>query len=52
MKFKQAGLEKRLQYDAYLRKSLLDHWYDDQVSLDAVARGEATRAGRFSHRQL
>jgi alpha-amylase len=47
VKFKQAGLEKRLQYDSYQRKSLLDHWYDDQVSLDAVARGEALERGDF-----
>jgi alpha-amylase len=47
VKFKQAGLEKRLQYDAYQRKSLLDHWYDDQVSLDAVSRGEAQERGDF-----
>ena len=47
VKFKQAGLENHLQYDAYLRKSLLDHWYDDNVSLDAVARGEAMERGDF-----
>jgi len=47
VKFKQAGLENHLQYDAYLRKSLLDHWYDDDASLDAVARGEAMERGDF-----
>jgi alpha-amylase len=46
-KFKQDGLEHRVQYDSYLRKSLLDHWYDDDVSLDALARGEALERGDF-----
>ncbi len=32
VKFKQAGLERHLQYDSYSRKSLLDHFYDDNVS--------------------
>ncbi len=45
--FKQPGLENHLQYDAYLRKSLLDHWYDDNVSLDAVAGGAAMERGDF-----
>ncbi len=47
VKFKQAGLENHLQYDTYLRKSLFDHLYDDNVSLDAVARGEAMERGDF-----
>ncbi len=46
-KFKQAGLEHMIQYDSYMRKSLLDHWYDDDVSLDAVARGQALERGDF-----
>ena len=46
-KFKQAGLERMIQYDSYLRKSLLDHWYDDDISLDAVARGAALERGDF-----
>jgi alpha-amylase len=32
-KFKQAGLEKLLQYDRYLRKSMIDHFYEPGVSL-------------------
>ncbi len=47
VKFKQEGLQQRLQYDSYLRKSLLDHWYDDDVSLDAVARCVAMERGDF-----
>ena len=46
--FKQSGLDARLQYDAYPRKSLVDHFYDPQVSLAALARGEGDRARRFS----
>jgi hypothetical protein len=46
-RFKQAGLEHMIQYDSYLRKSLLDHWYDDDVTLEAVARGEAMERGDF-----
>src|SRR5207237_4252010 len=39
--FKQAGLDSHLQYDSHLRKSLLDHFYDADVSLHSVLRGEA-----------
>lgn len=45
--FKQAGLDQRLQYDRNLRKSLIDHFYDDNVTLDAVSRGEASERGDF-----
>ena len=47
VKFKQAGLEKLLQYDSFQHKSLLDHWYDDNTSLEAIARGEAMERGDF-----
>ncbi|MBI1899673.1 MAG: DUF1926 domain-containing protein [Planctomycetia bacterium] len=45
--FKQPGLDERLQYDAYPRKSLLDHFYDNDVTLAAVARGDAPERGDF-----
>ncbi|MFT3920909.1 MAG: DUF1926 domain-containing protein [Myxococcales bacterium] len=45
--FKQAGLDQRLQYDRYPRKSLLDHFYDAGVNLHAISRGEATEHGDF-----
>jgi alpha-amylase len=45
--FKQEGLDERLQYDKYPRKSLLDHFYDAEVSLESVARGEASERGDF-----
>jgi alpha-amylase len=45
--FKQEGLDERLQYDAYARKSLIDLFYDQNVSLDAVASGQAGQYGDF-----
>jgi alpha-amylase len=45
--FKQAGLDQRLQYDAWPRKSLLDHFYDGHAGAEAVARGEAAELGDF-----
>ncbi|HTU24375.1 MAG TPA: alpha-amylase/4-alpha-glucanotransferase domain-containing protein, partial [Pirellulales bacterium] len=49
--FKQSGLDARLQYDAHPRKSLVDHFYDPQVSLAALAKGEVTERGDFLTRQ-
>jgi 4-alpha-glucanotransferase len=45
--FKQADLDQRLLYDQYTRKSLMDHFYDENVSLDSIVRGEATERGDF-----
>ena len=45
--FKQPGLNKRVQYDKHPRKSLLDHFYDHEVSLDAIAKAEASERGDF-----
>jgi alpha-amylase len=45
--FKQADLDQRLQYDRYRRKSLIDHFYSGDVSLDAIARGEYQELGDF-----
>jgi alpha-amylase len=47
VKFKQAGLERFLQYDSYSRKSLLDHFYDDDISLEAIAQNQAMERGDF-----
>ena len=46
--FKQKGLEHRLQYDPHPRKSLIDHFLDDDTTLDAVARGESPQRGDFA----
>jgi alpha-amylase len=45
--FKQPGLERRLQYDAYPRKSLLDHVLDSHTTLAAMVSGQATQQGDF-----
>jgi alpha-amylase len=45
--FKQAGLDQRLQYDRYRRKSLIDHFYTGDASLTAVAAGESQELGDF-----
>ena len=45
--FKQPGLESRVQYDAWPRKSLLDHFFDHETSLGAVVAGQATERGDF-----
>jgi 4-alpha-glucanotransferase len=47
--FKQPDLDKRLDYDSYLRKSMLDIFFDEQVSLDDVASGKANLHGDFLH---
>jgi 4-alpha-glucanotransferase len=46
--FKQQGLEKRLQYDVYPRKSLVDHFYDDGVTAEEIQRGSAIERGDFA----
>ncbi len=48
--FKQEGLDTHLQYDEFPRKSLLDHFYEPQTTLAAVARGEALEQGNFLDR--
>ena len=46
--FKQPGLERELRYDLEPRKSLIDHFFDNDVSLTAIQRGEAMERGDFS----
>lgn len=45
--FKQEGLDQRLQYDAFARKSLMDHFYDQEATLHSVASGESIERGDF-----
>ena len=45
--FKQEGLDERIQYDSYLRKSLVDLFFDNDTSIEAVATGRATVHGDF-----
>jgi alpha-amylase len=45
--FKQEGLDKRLQYDRYPRKSLIDHFYEPDASLGAIVADEYQELGDF-----
>jgi 4-alpha-glucanotransferase len=45
--FKQPGLDQRLQYDPTQRKSLLDHFFDLNATVQGVSRGEARELGDF-----
>jgi 4-alpha-glucanotransferase len=47
--FKQAGLDQRLQYDNYPRKSLLDHFFSPDCTLQSVATAQAEERGDFLH---
>jgi alpha-amylase len=46
--FKQSGLENCLAYDAFPRKSLMDHFYDDAVGVADVRDGRAIERGDFT----
>jgi 4-alpha-glucanotransferase len=45
--FKQEGLDQRLQYDHYLRKSMVDHFYGPDANLQTVRDGTALDQGDF-----
>ena len=45
--FKQEGLDQRLQYDAYRRKSLVDHFFPMDTQLENVMAGSADPCGDF-----
>ena len=45
--FKQEGLDKEVVYDSYLRKSLVDHFFDLDVSPADVASNEFREQGDF-----
>lgn len=46
--FKQEGLDQRLQYDLYPRKSFIEHFYDNDLTIERVADGEAVERGDFA----
>jgi alpha-amylase len=55
--FKQAGLERLLHYDPYLRKSLIDHFYEPNVTLNDLAAVKEVELGDFvtgpyEHREI
>ncbi|MGC3970184.1 MAG: DUF1926 domain-containing protein [Pirellulales bacterium] len=45
--FKQPGLDRQIRYDSYPRKGMQDHFFDNEVSLEAVANNEAMERGDF-----
>ena len=45
--FKQKDLDKRIQYDAYRRKSMIDLFYDQDVSFESIVDGTAENHGDF-----
>ncbi|QGJ69560.1 Retaining alpha-glucosidase [Planctomycetales bacterium 10988] len=46
--FKQEGLDQKLLYDTYPRKSLVDHFYDTEISQMSVADCSAMERGDFA----
>lgn len=46
--FKQEGLDERLQYDTRLRNSMVDHFWDDDVNVDAIMESKADERGDFA----
>jgi len=47
--FKQAGLESKIQYDRYPRKSLIDLFYSPETTLEHVSTGQVVCLGDFSN---
>lgn len=45
--FKQEGLDQRVQYDRFPRKSLVDHFFDNEATLASVMSGESIERGDF-----
>jgi len=45
--FKQAGLDQQVLYDAHPRKSLLDHFFNNEATLEMIVSGQATERGDF-----
>ncbi len=46
--FKQSGLEEHLNYDAYPRKTLIDHFFDADVTLEEIRSARAMERGDFA----
>ncbi|HWG47361.1 MAG TPA: alpha-amylase/4-alpha-glucanotransferase domain-containing protein [Gemmataceae bacterium] len=45
--WKQGGLDHMLQYDEYLRKSMIDHFYEPSVTLEQLAARQERELGDF-----
>ena len=46
--FKQADLDKRIQYDSHPRHSLVDHFFGHNTNLESFARGDYAEEGDFA----
>lgn len=46
--FKQEGLEDRIQYDKLPRKSLIDHFWDNEIDPQTIANQTAMERGDFA----
>lgn len=46
--FKQEGLQDCLQYDQTPRRSLIDHFFDNDIRFEAVRDGQALQRGDFA----
>ncbi len=44
---KEAGLEKYLNYDSYLRRSLIDHFFEEQTTFTEFEQSRYTEQGDF-----
>ncbi|MEO2045308.1 MAG: alpha-amylase/4-alpha-glucanotransferase domain-containing protein [Pirellulales bacterium] len=47
--FKQEGLDERLDYDAWSRHCLVDHFVPQESTLEQIAAGRASELGDFVH---
>jgi len=45
--FKQSGLDKRLGNDRFARKSMMDHFFDSDATIESVVAGRAHERGDF-----
>ena len=45
--FKQEGLNERVHYDSYYRKTLVDHFYGHDVSAESLLRSDVQELGDF-----
>ncbi|MCM2374736.1 alpha-amylase/4-alpha-glucanotransferase domain-containing protein [Aporhodopirellula aestuarii] len=45
--FKQEGLDECVQYDRYPRKSMMDHFFDNEATLESVMSGDSLERGDF-----
>lgn len=46
--FKQEDLDEKLQYDHRMRNSLIDHFWDEDVTVDQLQKNSVTERGDFA----